>query len=118
MARRMLNDARVTVLGRSGTDITTISAPTRTIPARLRRWVERAYPRCGHAGCTADQHLQIDHIIPIEDQGPTSKENLWRLCTHHHKLKTFYGWHVTEDQHGIRRLVPPDQPDYPDRGPP
>jgi Domain of unknown function (DUF222)/HNH endonuclease len=112
MARSMLSDARVTILVRNGTEITTISSPNRTIPAKLRKWLERAYSTCGVAGCGNDQRLQIDHIIEVEDGGPTVKENLWRLCVHHHKLKTFYQWRVVEDN-GIRQLVAPDDPDPP-----
>ena len=112
MARSMLDDARLTVLAREGSEITRISSPKRTIPAPLRRWVERAYPRCGVAGCAVSERLQIDHIVGVEDHGPTCKENLWRLCTHHHKLKTFYGWHVVHEPHGPR-LVAPDDPDPP-----
>ena len=36
-ARALFNDARITVLGRQGTKVTTISSPERTIPAKLRR---------------------------------------------------------------------------------
>jgi hypothetical protein len=57
--------------------------------------------------------LQIDHIIAVTDQGPTSDANLWRLCPHHHTLKTIYGWRVVSDPDGIRRLVPRDDPDPP-----
>ena len=114
MARSMLDDARLTVLAREGSEITRISSPKRTIPVSLRRWVERAYPRCGVAGCGVDQRLQIDHIVGVEDHGPTCKENLWRLCAHHHKLKTFYGWHVVDEPDGPR-LVAPDDPDPPRR---
>jgi hypothetical protein len=43
MARAMLDDVRVTVIGHADTgDITHISSLTRTIPARLRRFVEEA----------------------------------------------------------------------------
>jgi hypothetical protein len=112
MARSMLTDARITVLSRDGTDITRISSPTRTIPAALRKWLERAYPRCGVDGCGNDQRLQIDHIIAVEDHGPTTKDNTWRLCVHHHKLKTFYNWRVV-DENGTRQLVPPNDPDPP-----
>src|SRR4029077_2746917 len=35
MARSMLSDARVTILGRHGTEIVTVSSPNRTIPAKL-----------------------------------------------------------------------------------
>ena len=60
--------------------------------------------------------MQIDHVIPIEEHGPTEKGNLWRLCPYHHKLKTFYGWTVIGNE-GERQLVPPDT-DEPQRGPP
>jgi hypothetical protein len=117
MARSMLDDARITVLSREGAEITRISTPKRTIPELLRRWVERAYRRCGVAGCGVDQRLQIDHIVGVEEHGPTCQDNLWRLCGHHHRLKTFYQWQVVTDN-GIRQLVPPDQPDDPERSPP
>jgi hypothetical protein len=112
MARAMLDDARVTLVGHDPAgDIAHISSLKRTIPARLRRWVEEAYPCCGVEGCTDTWRLEIDHIIGVEDGGPTEKANLWRLCRHHHKLKTFYGHRVVD-----RRLVPPteDHPDDPD----
>ncbi len=110
MARAMLNDTRVTMVGRDDTgDITHISSMSRTIPARLRRWVEEAYPCCGVEGCTDDWRLEIDHIIGmVEHGGPAEKDNLWRICRHHHKLKTFYGYRVVG-----RRLVAPDDPDPP-----
>jgi hypothetical protein len=116
MARGLLNDARVSILSREGSEITRITTPKRTIPAGLRRWLERAYPRCGHLGCGSQERLQIDHIIPIADGGPTERGNLWRLCAYHHKLKTFYGWRAIGDE-GERRLVPPDTHE-PERGPP
>jgi hypothetical protein len=113
MARAMLDDARVTLVGhdRDG-DITHISSLKRTIPAKLRRWVEQAYPCCGVDGCTDDWRLEIDHMVAVEDRGPTSKDNLWRICRHHHKLKTFYGWRVCGPP-GARNLVAPDDPDPP-----
>ncbi|HEY7105709.1 MAG TPA: HNH endonuclease signature motif containing protein [Acidimicrobiia bacterium] len=103
-ARAMLDDARVTMVGHdSAGDITHISSPKRNIPARLRRWVEEAYPCCGVHGCTDDWHLEIDHVVAVGDGGPTEKQNLWRLCRHHHQLKTYRGWRVVG-----RELVPPD----------
>ena len=68
MARGLLDDARITVLSREGTDITRVSSPRRTIPAKLRRGLEAAYPVCGVDGCANDQRLEIDHIIPIRNR--------------------------------------------------
>jgi hypothetical protein len=117
IARNLLQDARITILSREGSEITRITSPKRTIPTALRRWVERAYPRCGHLGCGSGERLQIDHIVAIEDGGPTEKPNLWRLCPHHHKLKTFYRWTVAGDP-DQRHLVPPSDDHDPQRGPP
>jgi hypothetical protein len=112
MARSMLDDARVTLVGHDPSgDITHISSMKRTIPARLRRWVEEAFPCCGVEGCTDTWRLEIDHIVAVEAGGRTEKNNLWRICRHHHKLKTYYRYRVDG-----RRLLPPteDQPDDPD----
>ncbi|MEX1008732.1 MAG: DUF222 domain-containing protein [Acidimicrobiia bacterium] len=112
IARGLLDDARITVLAREGTEIIKVSSPKRTIPAKLRRWLERTYPVCGVDGCDNEQRLEIDHIVQVEDHGRTNQENTWRICSHHHKLKTYYGWRVVGEP-GTRRLVPPDDPDPP-----
>jgi hypothetical protein len=111
-ARALLDDARVSVLVRDGDDITAVSSPRRTIPAKLRRALEARYPRCGVKACANDQFLEIDHIVSIENHGPTEPPNLWRICTHHHALKTHGGWKVVGDN-GDRDLLPPDDPDPP-----
>jgi 5-methylcytosine-specific restriction endonuclease McrA len=109
VARAMLQDATVTVLHHDATgDITDVSSPTRTIPARVRRWVEEAYPDCGRAGCDSRFRLEIDHIVPFAAGGATAKENLWRLCGHDHHLKTYRGWRAVRLADGTWDLVPPD----------
>jgi hypothetical protein len=113
MARALLQDSRITVMGHDGDDIATVSSPTRTIPARLRRWVESAYPECGRNGCASTFRLQIDHIHGVEDGGETAKANLWRLCGHDHYLKTHCKWRVVRDEHGHLDLVPPDYAEAP-----
>ena len=105
-ARAVLDDARVSVLVRDGDDITAVSSPTRTIPTKLRRALDARYPTCGVKACANDQFLEIDHIVPLEDHGPTELPNLWRICTHHHALKTHGGWKVVGNN-GDRDLVPP-----------
>ncbi|HKF92282.1 MAG TPA: DUF222 domain-containing protein [Acidimicrobiia bacterium] len=114
-ARAMLDDASVAVITRDGDDVTAVSRPTRTIPSKLRRALEARYPTCAVSTCANDQFLEIDHIVPLEDHGRTESDNLWRLCSHHHRLKTYEGWKVV-GRNGIRDLVPPDDPDPP--GPP
>jgi hypothetical protein len=110
-ARALLDDAAVTVMTHDCDDITAVSSPKRTIPVKLRRALEARYPTCGVHGCANDQFLEIDHIVPLERHGSTKIDNLWRLCSHHHRLKTYGGWKVTGNN-GDRNLAPPD-PDPP-----
>jgi len=105
-AQALLDDAIVSVLVKDGDDITTVSSPKRTIPAKLRRALETRYPTCGVKGCANDQFLQIDHVRPIAEGGPTSIHNTWRICPFHHAQKTLHGWHVTGEP-GSWDLVPP-----------
>ena len=105
-ARALLDDAVVSVLVKDGDDITTVSSPKRTIPAKLRRALETRYPTCGVHGCANNQFLQIDHVRPIADGGPTSIDNTWRICPFHHAQKTLHGWRVTGEP-GNWNLVPP-----------
>jgi hypothetical protein len=111
-ARALLDDASVAVLVRDGDDITAVSSPKRVIPMKLRRALEARYPACGVKSCANDQFLQIDHVVPIEDGGETNIHNAWRICSHHHHLKTYCGWRVTGEP-GNWDLVPPDGPDPP-----
>jgi Domain of unknown function (DUF222) len=111
-ARALLDDCSVAVMVRDGDDITSVSSPRRTIPVKLRRALEAEYPTCGVPSCANDQFLQIDHIVPVEEHGATELANLWRICTHHHALKTHAGWRVV-GRNGTRDLVPPDDPDPP-----
>jgi len=109
IAKAMLADAKITVLHHDERgDITNVSAPGRTIPARLRRWIEEAYPTCGRAGCDSSFRLEIDHIVPLAAGGATAKDNLWRLCGHDHHLKTYRGWTAVQLTDGTWDLQPPD----------
>jgi hypothetical protein len=112
-ARALLDDAAVAVITRDGDDVTAVSSPKRTIPTRVRRALEARYPACAVSTCANDQFLEIDHIVALEDHGRTEIDNLWRLCSHHHRLKTYEGWKVV-GRNGTRDLVPPDDPDPPD----
>lgn len=111
-ARALLDDASVTVLVRDGDDITAVSSPKRTIPMKLRRALEARYPTCGVRCCANEQFLQIDHVVPVEEHGETTILNTWRICSHHHHLKTYGGWKVVGEP-GNWDLVSPDDPDPP-----
>jgi hypothetical protein len=111
-ARALLDDASVAVLVRDGDNITAVSSPKRTIPVRLRRALEGTYPTCGVKSCANDQFLEVDHVVPIAEGGRTEHANTWRICSHHHQFKTYFGWKVIGEP-GNWDLVPPDDPDPP-----
>jgi len=118
-AKRMLRDARVSVMVRDDTDkITHVSSVTRTVPAKLRRWLEAAYPVCGRHACENSRNLVIDHIDRYADGGILDEHNAWRICTRCDHLKQHCGW-VVVGHPGDWDLVPPDDararpPDDPD----
>jgi hypothetical protein len=87
VARKLSHDAILKALITDGTDVRSISHPGRTIPAKLRTAVEEAYLECAADGCHVDRHLEIDHIVPVADGGPTEFANLQRLCPWHHDEK-------------------------------
>jgi 5-methylcytosine-specific restriction endonuclease McrA len=113
IARAMLANAKVRAIPRDGSLLPEYSSDTRYRPQWLGDWLEQQYPVCGQPGCDADFHLQTDHVIALSDGGRTEKDNLWRLCWHHHDLKTNHGWRVIVPPHHWR-LVPPDASDAPD----
>src|SRR5699024_7595934 len=54
---------------------------------------------CRHPGCSVPaDDCDIDHVRPFNHTdptpgGPTTENNLACLCRHHHRFKTFHGWH-------------------------
>jgi hypothetical protein len=113
VARRLSSDVFLKALITDGTDVRSVSHLGRTIPARLRTALEELQPECVIAGCHIDRHLEIDHDVGIEDQGPTALWNLNRLCHHHHFVKTIKKLRVvgegTNKQLVAADRAPPDR---------
>ncbi|MCX6433281.1 MAG: HNH endonuclease signature motif containing protein, partial [Actinobacteria bacterium] len=69
---------------------------TYRVPDALRAFIEARDRTCRFPGCHRRAGLaQIDHAIPWDRGGATSRENLGALCTRHHQLKTHAGWAIT-----------------------
>lgn len=113
IAKAMLDDAKVREVPRNGAELPEYSSDRRYYPAWLTAWLDARYPVCGAKSCDADFRLQYDHVFPMEEGGRTERDNLWRLCPHHHDLKTNHGWRITGATHRWD-LAPPDRPDDPD----
>lgn len=113
IAKAMLEDAKVRAVPRTGSELPEYSSDSRYYPPWLIAWLDARYPVCGAQGCDADFRLQYDHVVALADGGRTERDNLWRLCPHHHDLKTNHDWRITGTIHNWD-LVPPDAPDPPD----
>jgi hypothetical protein len=89
---------------------------SRTIPPRLRRAIlHRDGNRCVIDGCDSRNRLQVHHVVPWSQGGPTDPENLIALCWYHHQIAVHQ--HGLEPhrhrEHGRYRLrrtgrAPPD----------
>jgi hypothetical protein len=88
VARRMAADSILSVLITDGVDVTSVAHGGRTIPAALRTALIERDPVCVVPGCGIRDGLEIDHLLPFGNDGPTSLANLARLCHWHHYLKT------------------------------
>jgi 5-methylcytosine-specific restriction endonuclease McrA len=109
VAHRLSDDAILKALIVDGEDVRAVAHLGRTIPAKLRTAVEEMFPECAVEGCHVNRHLEIDHNLPISEDGPTALWNLRRLCAHHHEYKHARNLRL-EGQGTRQRFVP--------RGPP
>jgi Domain of unknown function (DUF222)/HNH endonuclease len=95
MARDLANDSFLALVFHQAGDIKAVSHFGRTIKAKQRTALFERDRTCVVPGCGVSYGLEIDHVIPFVEGGPTSLENLALLCHHHHFLKTFEGWTLT-----------------------
>jgi hypothetical protein len=105
VAQCLLEDSFVKAVLVGGTDVLAVSHLGRMIPAHLRTAVEELHPECDIEGCNVTLGLQIDHNLPVEEQGPTAMWNLGRLCPHDHVHKHRYGLRLVGEP-GRMRFVP------------
>jgi hypothetical protein len=93
-ARALSSDAILAALLTKGTDVKAVAHLGRTIPARLRTGLVARDPECVVPGCHNRYRLEIDHVEPFAEGGPTSLDNLARLCRPHHHMKTHLGYRL------------------------
>jgi 5-methylcytosine-specific restriction endonuclease McrA len=107
VARRLAADSILNVLVTDGVDVTKVVHTGRTIPAALRTALTERDPLCVVPGCEVRDRLEIDHVVPVAEGGPTCLDNLARLCHWHHYLKT-HQRHRLERDGGAWAWHPPD----------
>jgi hypothetical protein len=94
-ARDLLGDCWLNLLVKDGVDVLTVTGTTRSIRHCLRVALVERDPTCVVPGCPASDHLQIDHWqVDFAKDGATRLDNLCRLCSRHHAMKTHGGWRL------------------------
>jgi hypothetical protein len=94
-ARDLMGDALVDLVITNGVDVASVCHLGRSIPTALRKAVVERDRTCVVPGCDATRGLEMDHWgIAFSDHGPASLENIARLCSHHHDLRTHRGFRL------------------------
>ena len=100
MARDMANDSFLRLVFHRAGDIRAVSHMGRTINQQLRTALVFRDTTCVVPGCGTSFGLEIDHIVPFAEGGPTTLDNLALLCHHHHFLKTYEDWVLSRERTG------------------
>ncbi len=129
MVRRLASDADLQLVLHDDGRILGITEPTARIPAPVRSAVLARDRGCRFPGCAAPpRYLDLHHVQPREEDGPTVVENLVGLCRRHHTAVTLGRWKLamtpdatvtvrrgqriaTSDPPHRRRLAPRPPPD-------
>jgi hypothetical protein len=94
MAKELSKDALVKMVIHDGVNPLRVKHFNRHRPAELDTVLKIGPPPdftglvCDEDGCERQGHLEIDHINPLANRGPTSYANLRALCWIHHQEKT------------------------------
>jgi hypothetical protein len=106
-ARSLLGEALLKLVVRDGVDVRSVTHLGRAIPAHLRTALELRDLHCVVPGCSETRLLEIDHWrVPFAAGGPTSLDNLARVCRAHHRKKTHRGF-ILDGGPGKWRWRPP-----------
>jgi hypothetical protein len=82
-------------------------------PQELQDFLIARDRTCRFPGCRQPAHLSdLDHVIPWDEGGKTSADNLGALCRRHHNLKTHHGWKVVMQPDGACTWTSPTGQTY------
>jgi hypothetical protein len=109
-------DAYLRLIVTDGIDVKAISRRSRHIDRNQDAALRARDRSCIIAGCDVTWRLERDHQVPFSEGGPTSIDNLGRMCGLHHARKS-RGWRLTGGP-GCYQLVAPEGAVDASRGPP
>jgi hypothetical protein len=87
-------DSYLRLIVTDGIDVKAISRRSRHIDRNQDAALRARDRKCIIEGCDVTWRLERDHHVPFSEGGPTSVDNLGRMCWRHHALKS-KGWRLT-----------------------
>jgi hypothetical protein len=109
-ATELLGEVMARFVIKLGRDVASVTSSTRWIPPSTAAALVVCDRSCVVPGCGKRLGLEIDHCeVDYADGGPTTLENLARLCPEHHDMKTHGGWKLVRAEDRWRWL-PPEHP--------
>lgn len=117
-ARALSSDAILAAVITKGKDVKAVAHLGRTIPARLRTALQARDSECVVPGCHNRHRLEIDHVEPFAEGGPTSLDNLVRMCRPHHHMKTHLGFRLKGRPGDWKWIAPDERAHGAERAPP
>ncbi len=82
-------------------------------PLWMRELVILRDQHCVFPWCATDaRSCDLDHVIPYDDGGPTTPDNLAPLCRHHHRAKTKRRWRYRRERDGTYTWTGPHDRTY------
>lgn len=77
-------------------------------PQELQDFLIARDRTCRFPGCRQPAHLaDLDHVVPWDEGGKTSADNLGALCRRHHNLKTHADWKLINHEDGACTWISP-----------
>jgi HNH endonuclease len=106
----LLGEAALRFVIKEGFDIKTVTRADRSVAKAVEAALIVRDRTCCVPGCGKRLGLEQDHVfIDYHEGGPTELDNLVRLCSGCHALKTFSGWRL-EGTPGNFTWIPPAHP--------
>lgn len=108
-ATELLGEAGLQFLVREGTDIRSVTKTSRDLAQKTAMALIARDRTCVVPGCGKRLGLEGDHVVEFGSGGPSTYENLARLCPAHHAMKTYGKWRLS-GRPGSWKWTPPAKP--------
>jgi len=108
-ATELLGEGNLQFVIKEATDIRSVTKSSRDLAQKTAMALVARDRSCVVPGCGKRLGLEGDHVVEFRSDGPTTYENLARLCPAHHAMKTYGKWQLS-GRPGYWKWTPPAKP--------